>query len=71
MDHKLNMMFIHDCYFFFFTASPGMWDLTSVTRRESYTPCNGSTVLTWTARKVPTVGFKRKAVNIKVYIWNL
>ena len=56
--------------FFFYCIT---WHVGSYFRDQEgiCTPCNGSTVLTWTARKVPTVGFKRKAVHIKVYIWNL
>ena len=46
MDHKLNMMFIHDCYFFFFYCI--IWHVGSyfLDQEGICTPCNGSTVLT-------------------------
>ena len=59
-------------YLLFLTASLGTWDLSSVTRMESVPPAmEVQSFNRWTARKVPTIAFKRKAAHIKVCIWNL
>ena len=58
--------------YLFLTASSGMWDLSSVTRRESVRHAmEVQSFNHWTARKVSTIAFKRKAAHIKAYIWNL
>ena len=50
----LNLLQYCFCFMFWFYWPWGIWDLSSLTRDETHTPCNGRRSLKhWTAREVP------------------
>ena len=56
---KVFIEFVTILLLFWFFWPRGMWDLSSLTRDQTHTPCIGSRSLNhWTAREVPTYIFK-------------